>query len=110
MLAGLHTSPPLHWPIAPPWLQLPPPSHVVGAVNVLPMQLGLAHVVPNGQPSHMPALQFPSVPHVDCAVDMQMPRGSGTPFFAGPQLPFEPPLFFALEHAWHAWLQALLQQ
>jgi hypothetical protein len=100
----------LHGVIAPPWLQAPLPLQVSAAVCVPLVQEAATQTVPLGQSAHAPPLQLPSVPQVDAAVAMQMLRGSGWLFAALPQWPVLGNCWSDPRHAWHALVQALLQQ
>ena len=95
-----------HGTADPAW-QLPAPSQV--AVSWLPAVHADAHTVAAGQSAHAPAWHVPLVPQLDAAVTTHRPRGSSTPFVAGAQVPFVPPLS-AAEHAWQAVAHAVSQQ
>jgi hypothetical protein len=109
-MLGSQTKPFMQVDGAPPWLQLPLPSHVFAAVCVLPAHVAPRHIVPAGYFSQAPDLQRPSVPQLACPWFVQTPCGSGWPSATAPQAPFAPLPFFAVEHAWQAPLHALLQQ
>jgi hypothetical protein len=87
----------------------PAPLQVAAAVLVAPRHDAEPQRVPDGQFRHAPALQLPSVPHVEAALTAQTPRGSAIPFVAVAHVPFVP-LVSAAEHAWQAVLHAVSQQ
>jgi hypothetical protein len=92
-----------------PATHVPVPLHVDAALATRLAQDAATHTVPDGHSAHAPPLHLPSVPHVDTALATQMPRGSVMPFVAAAHVPFVPPVR-AAEHAWHAPVQAALQQ
>ena len=100
-----HSKPPGHAPVELE-VQLPAPLHVSEVSR--PVLQAEPHAEPDHF-AHTPPVQRPSVPQLDDASTWQMPLGSVVPSRTELQLPLACPVS-AAEHAWHAPVQALLQQ
>jgi hypothetical protein len=92
--------------------QLPRPSQVFGEVSTPDVQLPAAHCVPTLKSWHAPPWQVPSPPQGGVTVHTAWPAGEAMPLADGLHVPVPPPppAWSTAEHAWHAPLQALLQQ
>ena len=92
-------------------VHVPLPLHVELGLSVVElMHVAEAQGVPEAHCAHCPApLHAPVVQHEDAAVDAHSLSGSAL-FAIGPQTPSIPLPFLPAEHAWHAPVQALLQQ